>query len=199
VCTALGKQYTDIKICRDYYYDQLTEITVYLYSAEETILPPNFSQAPMTSDYIVLSFNPDLGRGSLFNWGGSKEEAFLTDVSLYQTIKEWNSYYEVASKAKMLPLEEAERLLEKGYVFGGHSCSLCMAKQPEVDFSEYDYVEVEYVSDKNGNMYVPFYAFYKNIGQSEYGIDIYAKTYVPAVLVIGYEDYFEKQTDSHRS
>lgn len=199
VCTAFGKQYTDIEICRHYSDDQLVSITAYLYSAEETIFPENFSKTPMTSDYIALTFHTDLGSGHIYEWGGSKDEAFLTDISFYQVYEKWNSCYRVDAKVKMLPLEEAERLLEKGYVFGGHSCSLCMAAQPEVDFSEYDYVEVEYVSDKNGNMYVPFYAFYKNIGQSEYGIDIYAKTYVPAVLVIGYEDYFEKQTDSHRS
>jgi hypothetical protein len=198
VCTAFGKQYTDIKICRNYYSDQLTRITVYLYSAEETIFPTNFSQAPMTSDYLSLTFHTDWGRGTACDWGGSKEEAFLTNISLYQTSEKWIGYYEVDAKAKMLTLEEAEQLLEKGYVFGGHSCSLCMAAQPEVDFSEYTYVDIEYVSDKNGTICVPFYAFYKYIGKSEHGIDTYAKTYVPAVQVSGYDAYFEKQKDNHR-
>jgi hypothetical protein len=198
VCTAFGKQYTDIKICRNYYSDQLTRITVYLYSAEETIFPTNFSQAPMTSDYLSLTFHTDWGRGTACDWGGSKEEAFLTNISLYQTSEKWIGYYEVDAKAKMLTLEEAEQLLEKGYVFGGHSCSLCMAAQPEVDFSEYTCVDIEYVSDKNGTICVPFYAFYKYIGKSEHGIDTYAKTYVPAVQVSGYDAYFEKQKDNHR-
>jgi hypothetical protein len=73
-----------------------------------------------------------------------------------------------------------------------------MAAQPEVDFSEYTYVDIEYVSDKNGTICVPFYAFYKYIGKSEHGIDTYAKTYVPAVQVSGYDAYFEKQKDNHR-
>lgn len=199
ICTSFGKHYTDIKICRDYSYQQLKTITVYLYSTEETIFPSNFSKEPMTSDYILLTFYTDWGSGTYCNWGGSKEEAFLSGVSLYQTSQKWNDYYKIDSKAKMLTLEEAEDLLEKGYVFGGHSCPLCMAAQPEVDFSDYTCVEVEYVSDGNGNMCIPFYAFYKCIGKNEHGIDTYAKTYVPAVQVSGYEEYFESQKDNHKN
>ena len=46
---------------------------------------------------------------------------------------------------------------------------------------------------------IPFYAFYKNIGTSANGNTIYAKTYVPAIQVSGYEEYFESQKDNHRS
>lgn len=199
VCNSFGKQYTDIKICRDYSYQQLKTITIYLYSTEETIFPSNFSEEPMTSNYILLTFYTDWGSGTYCNWGGSKEEAFLSGVSLYQTSQKWNEYYKIDTKSKMLTLEEAEVLLEKGYVFGGHSCPLCMAAQPEVDFSDYTCVDIEYVSDENGNMCIPFYAFYKYIGKNEHGIDTYAKTYVPAVQVSGYEEYFESQKDNHKS
>ena len=123
----------------------------------------------------------------------------MSGVSLYEAAKNWNDYYDVTAKSKMLTLEEAEKLLEKGYVFGGHSCPLCMAAQPEVDFSDYTFVDVEYVSDENGKICIPFYAFYKRIGENEYGIDTYAKTYVPAVQVSGYEEYFESQKDNHRN
>ena len=44
---------------------------------------------------------------------------------------------------------------------------------------------------------IPFYAFYKNIGKSENGNTTYAKTYVPAVQVSRYEEYFESQKDNH--
>ena len=74
-----------------------------------------------------------------------------------------------------------------------------MAAQPEVDFSNYTYVDVEYISDENREIYIPFYAFYKYIGKSEHGIDTYAKTYVPAVQVSGYEEYFESQKDNHKN
>lgn len=199
VCDSFGKHYSDIKICRDYSYQQLKTITIYLYSPEETIFPSNFSKSPMTSDYISLTFHTDWGKGTMCDWGGSKEEAFLSGVSLYEAAKNWNDYYDVSAKAKMLTLEEAEKLLEKGYVFGGHSCPLCMASQPEVDFNDYTFVDVEYVSDENGKICIPFYAFYKRIGENEYGIDTYAKTYVPAVQVSGYEEYFESQKDNHRN
>ena len=198
ICTSFGKDYTNIKICRDYSYRQLKTVTIYLYSTEETIFPSNFSESPMTSDYISLTFYTDWGSGTYCSWGGSKEEAFLSKVSLYETSRNWNEYYTVDSKAKMLTLEEAEELLEKGYVFGGHSCHLCMAAQPEVDFSDYTCVEVEYVSDLNDELCVPFYAFYKYIGKNNYGTDTYAKTYVPAIEVSGYDEYFESQKDSHR-
>ena len=123
----------------------------------------------------------------------------MTRVSLYQTVENWSDYYTVDAKTKMLTLEEAEELLEKGYVFGGHSCPLCMAAQPEVDFCEYSCVTVEYVSNYYEEIWIPFYAFYKYIGKNQYGIDTYAKTYVPAVQVSGYEEYFVSQKDNHRN
>jgi hypothetical protein len=97
----------------------------------------------------------------------------------------------------MISLEAAEELLEKGYVFGGHSCPLCMAEQPEVDFSEYTCVNIEYLPDEKGEIFIPFYAFYKYIGETDYGIGTYAKTYVPAVEVSGLENYFNLQTNKH--
>lgn len=197
VCTFFDKEYSDIKIHRNYSYEQLKYITIYLYSAQKTVFPSNFSQSPMTSDYIALTFYTDWGSGTTHSWGGSKDEAFLLDVSIYEAIENPNDCYTIDAKAKMLTLEQAEALLAKGYVFGGHSCSLCMALQPEVDFCDYTYVDVEYVSDVKGKIYIPFYAFYKHIGTTEYGIDTYAKTYVPAIQVSGYEEYFESQKDYH--
>ena len=200
MCTSFDKNYTELKIVRRYLYDQLTEITVYLYTPEPTAFPTNFREAPMTSEYITLTLYTDWGGGSMCNWGGSKDEAFLTDVSLEQASKAWDECYKVAAKSKMLTLEEAEQLLEKGYVFGGQFCTLCMAAQPEVDFSDYTYVDIEYVSGKIGdsNMRIPFYAFYKYIGKNEYGMDTYAKTYVAAVQINGYEEYFENQKNKHK-
>lgn len=199
VCTSFGRNYSDIRIYRDYRDDQLKTIQIYLYSAEETIFPSNFSESPMTSDYISLTFYTDWGSGTFCSWGGSKEEAFLSNVSLYETVQNWNEYYSVEAKSKMLTLEEAEKLLEKGYVFGGHTCPLCMALQPEVDFSDYTCVDIEYIFNENEERWIPFYAFYKYIGKNGYGINTYAKTYVPAVQVSGYEEYFESQKANHRS
>ena len=197
LCTSLGKEYTDIMINREYSDDQLTSITVHLYSSEETILPPNFSDSPKTSNYISLIFYTDWGSGTICNWGGTKDEAFLTSIEFSQAVKNCNDYYKVDAKAKMLTLKEAEELLKKGYVFGGHTCPICMAKQPEVDFSTYTCVDIEYISDRKGERIIPFYAFYKYIGQNRYGMNTFAKTYVPAIEVSGYEEYFESQKSNH--
>ena len=199
VCASFGKEYSNAKICRYYSQEQLETIRIYLYSPEETVFPPNFSKAPMTADYILLTFYTNWGSGTYCDWGGSKDEAFLSEVSVYKAIKPWGEYYGVNAKAKMLTLDDAERLLEKGYVFGGHSCPLCMAAQPEVDFSDYSYVDIEYVYNESGELCIPFYAFYKYIGEAEQGIKTYAKTYVPAIEVSGYEEYFESQKGKHQN
>lgn len=194
-----GKNYSYIKIHRIYSDKQLRTIEVYLYSSEQTIFSESFSNAPMTSDYICLKFCTDWGEGTIRNWGGSKEEAFLTDFSLYETLQDWKNYYNGTVNVKMLTLQKAEELLEKGYVFGGHSCPLCMAEQPEVDFGEYDYVDIEYVFSPNRKISIPFYAFYKYIGESDNGFKIYAKTYVAAIEVSGYEEYFKVQKNNHNN
>ena len=102
-------------------------------------------------------------------------------------------------KVKMISLEKAEELLCKGYVFGGHSCPICMSEQSPVDFEEYDYVNLEYVRGYNEySELIPFYAFYKYIGNDSGGNKVFAKTYVPAIEVSGYEEYFESQAKYHK-
>lgn len=199
ICSSFGKEYTNIKIRRDYSYSQLKTITVYVYPTEEFCFFGKGSEAPMTSEYIHLTFHTDWGKGSMCYWNGSKEEAFLTNVSVVESIVPWSDYYNLTAKSKMLTLKEAEDLLKKGYVFGGHSCSLCMELQPEVDFSDYTCVEIEYVSDEKGEICIPFYAFYKYIGETNYGIGTYAKTYVPAIEVNGLDEYFQNQTKNHKN
>ena len=112
--------------------------------------------------------------------------------------------YDAVANARRISVSEAEALLYNGYVFGGHSCPLCMLAQDKIDFEGYDFVDIEYVfeySNKNGtpSIGIPFYAFYKNIGTSENGNTIYAKTYVPAIEVSGYEEYFESQKGKHQN
>ena len=79
-----------------------------------------------------------------------------------------------------------------------------MLAQDKIDFEGYDFVDIEYVFEYSNNnekpsIGIPFYAFYKNIGTSENGNTIYAKTYVPAIEVSGYKEYFDSQKDNHRS
>ena len=186
ISSSFGKKYTDIKIIRGYQMHKFSSVQIYLYSPEETVLPPDFSDSPKTSNYISLTFFTD----------DKIDEAFLSHVSFYQAIENWNEYYNIVAKAKMLTLKEAEELLKKGYVFGD-TCPNCMSFQPEVDFSTYTCVDIEYISDRKGERFIPFYAFYKYIGQNRYGINTFAKTYVPAIEASGYEEYFESQKSNH--
>jgi hypothetical protein len=112
--------------------------------------------------------------------------------------------YSMITATERISLEEAEALLYNGYVFGGHSCPLCMAEQEKVDFEGYDFVSMEYLfryyynADREvPSTGIPFYAFYKKIGTAPNGNLIYAKTYVPAIPVSGYTEYFEKQKENH--
>ena len=196
-----GKNYQEIKIVRNYSYYQFMSVYVYLYYAEESMFPENFEDNPMCSEYVELEFHASTGNGTYYNWEGEKNEAFLVTLSYYESLTDLDDYYRVKGKARMLSLAEAEELLAKGYVFGGHSCKLCMAGQKKVDFTEYDAVSFEYVHGANG-MVVPFYTFYKHLGASTSDktgtIQEYAKTYVPAVEIEGLEEYFDMQTEKHK-
>ena len=110
--------------------------------------------------------------------------------------------YREMERLSMISLEEAEALLCNGYVYGGHICRLCMADQEKIDFEDYDYVGFEYLSGidyKTGTptSYFPFYTFYKKLYTAENGNDVYAKTYVCAIQLSGYEEYFESQVADH--
>lgn len=195
ICAVFGKDYDSVKIMREYSYDQLTEIRIYLYTLRETVASPICSEVPMSAEYMTLTFHTAWGKGTACDWEGSKDEAFLRGISLFKRTVSPSEYYNITAKSKMISLKEAEKLLKKGYFFGGHSCPICMALQPKVDFSEYTCVDIEYVSD--GKTLIPFYAFYKYIGETEYGIGTYAKTYVPAIEVTGLKEYFKNQKSNH--
>jgi hypothetical protein len=62
-----------------------------------------------------------------------------------------------------------------------------------VDFSEYDSVGLVYKKSTAGHFLwsVPFYAFYKQVG------DEYAAVYIPAVEVTGLEEHFAECTEKH--
>ena len=199
------KNYSQVKIVRPYSRFGLGSVYIYLYSQESTSFPENFDDhfmhRPLCSDYLFLEFQVSDSDNSWYDWGTPEDEAFLIEAAPWETMTDWENYYPIVGKARMLSLEEAEELLAKGYVFGGHSCKICMAEQKKVDFTEYDAVSFEYVHGDNG-MIVPFYVFYKHLGVSEYDktgrMQEYAKTYVPAVEIEGLEEYFDMQTEKHK-
>ena len=172
-----GVSFPDLKIMREYYADP-DQIAVFFYNQTEHPLNDAYSM-PVT-DFILLTFktSPD------------GTDMLCVDVFYRQYRSSADERYTLAT-LRRIPLEDAEALLYNGYVFGGHTCKLCMAVQEKISFRDYDYVGFYYY---NG---YPFYAFYKKIETDENGLQIYAKTYVPAFEVSGYEEYFESQTAEH--
>ena len=101
----------------------------------------------------------------------------------------------ISKQVELLPLQKAEEYLSKGYVLAIGGCPLCQAMQDPVDFTNYDYVGISYMTTNNKK--IPYYCFYKNIGASENGNMTFAYTYVPAIEVAGYEEYFENKHAQH--
>lgn len=200
LCSVCNVTFSDIKIFRKYDRNseyKATAVWVYLYN--EADHPLNAMCNEPVSDHITLYFD------NFENYAGDVvSDTILRDVciSCYQYRATPDERYAASVQAKMIPLADAEALLYNGYVFGGHSCPLCMAAQREVDFENYDFAGFTYMAgyDKNDSptKVIPFYVFYKDIGTSENGNRIYAMTYVPAVEVSGYTEYFESQTSKHR-
>lgn len=192
-----GTEFSDIKILRDYNQSgSSVDVDIYVYFYDSDAHPLNNHLDTPVSDYIALEFD-----GSLGYMGENTDEDIISDVSIRYTDFMSDPYarYVPVKKLKAISLEDAEELLYKGYVFGGHSCTLCMQEQAPVDFKDYDHVDLEYVRGFNDMEILPFYAFYKYTGDADNGNKIYAKTYVPAIKVSGYEKYFEEQEKYHRA
>lgn len=197
-----GESFPDTKIIRRYDgYSGHGATTVYVYFYDKSAHPLNEFQTFPVSDQIRLEFdNHESFEGDSISDGILK----FADIRYYRSHDTIEQKYSVIDTAERISLEEAEALLYNGYVFGGHVCKLCMAQQEEVSFECYDFVSIEYVfrtdypQDSDvPNTGIPFYAFYKQIGTAENGNLIYAKTYVPAIPVSGYTEYFEKQKENH--
>jgi hypothetical protein len=198
-----GISFSNAKVVRNFgSYTKHGVERVYIYFYNESAHELNSSQPRPVTDYIYISFD------NFSNYSGDiVSDSILTVSSVYYFKNRSNIgdiQYDAVANARRISVSEAEALLYNGYVFGGHSCPLCMLAQDKIDFEGYDFVDIEYVfeySNKNGipSIWIPFYAFYKNIGTSENGNTIYAKTYVPAIAVSGYKEYFESQKDNHNN
>ncbi len=196
-----GVSFKDAKVVRSFdSYSEYgaTSIDVYFYNEDAHYL--NKTQSYPVSDYILISFDDyDHGGNSAYISNDVLTDAFVRYRKLRAKV---SKEYKTIAKAKKISLEKAEEYLYKGYVFGFHACPICMENQERISFEDYDFVDIEYVFARDHETYdetigVPFYAFYKKIGTSKNGNSIYAKTYVAAIKISGYEEFFEKQKDSH--
>ncbi|MBQ8741171.1 MAG: hypothetical protein IJY79_06445 [Clostridia bacterium] len=157
------------------------------------------------ADWIYVYFKSNDNSGTIqitFDNFANHADDIVSSTILYNA----SIYYFTASRnensrikntmqTELLPLQKAEEYLSKGYVLSMGGCPLCQAAQTPVDFSEYDYVGISNFTRNNKN--IPYYEFYKNIGISENGNMTFAYTYVPAVEVEGYEEYFENKHANH--
>ena len=198
----LNVSFPNAKVVRSFgSYTEHGAERVEIYFYDESAHALNVAQDRPISDYLSISFD------NFSNYSGDiVSDSMLTVSSVYYFKNRSNTgdtQYRVIANAKRISISEAEALLYNGYVFGGHSCPLCMRDQDKVSFEGYDFVDIEYVfgydpQTLKSTVGLPFYAFYKKIGTSENGNTVYAKTYVAAIEVSGYDAYFEGQKDEHR-
>lgn len=195
-----GVSFSDTKITRD--FDTHSKygadwIDIYFYN--KTSHDPDFGRTFPISDYICISFRN-------FNIA-TPSDSILTvaDIKYTKLRGDCTDQYSLVTNAKKISLRDAEALLYNGYVFGGHACPLCMAQQDKISFEGYDFVDIEYVYGYDSKtdrptLAFPFYAFYKKLPESaENGNAVYAKTYVSAIELSGYDEYFQNQTGYHKN
>ena len=190
-----GVSFSDITIKRHYYADSEHGAEwLYVYFYNKTDHPLNQIADTPYSDCITLEFDNAL----------NYTDDIISDTILRNVTIRYLQYrldpkaiYLRTKQVPIISLQEAEALLYKGYVFGGYSCPICIAEQAAVDFADYDFVEIVYLrtskSYRGSASMIPFYTFYKKIGTAKNGCEVYAQTYVPAVQVSGYEEYFEAE------
>lgn len=198
-----GVSFSDAKVVRK--YDEYSEYGVehlYVYFYDEKSHPLNSTLTSPISDNILIHFDNFQSYS-----GDTVSDGVLSniDITYTQNRKAISKTFSKIANAKMISLEDAETLLHRGYVFGGHICDLCMAAQDKISFEDYDHVDIEYVFTdyhigyNDPAMAIPFYAFYKSIGTSKNGNTIYAKTFVCAIELSGYDEFFESQKQQHRA
>ena len=165
-----------------------------IYFYDESAHPLNKIWGRPVTDYISIVFDESDFRGTHF----SEDERITAKIIYRQYCMPPDAYYQTLGTAKLISLEKAEELLEKGYVFAD-GCPDCIAHNPPVDFSDYDFVSFEYVADSDRvglNLVIPCYAFYKKMESTE---DTYYKTYVCAAEIPGLELYMDMRAAEHHS
>ena len=172
-----GVSFSDVKIQRG------DRIRIYFYNKNAHYLNEVFD-VPLT-DYISITYYPDGSDNTYIHYTKNRVDL--------------DTYIPLVAKAKRLPLKKAEELLKKGYVFSGSCC--LRTPEEEVVFDSYDFVELEYIFTHDSKEYptlgIPVYIFYKELHTKDDGTIVYAKTYVPAIEISGYEEFFEQEAKAN--
>ena len=191
-----GVSFSNAKVSRDYNaYGENGAESIRIYFYEESAHYLNeVSEYPVT-DYICIDFD------NFDNLDGkpvSDSILKVADIDYCKYRVDQNENYKLEAQAKQLSLAEAERLLQKGYVLET-GCPFCASMQEEVTFDSYDFMSLGYSYSSRSDTVLPVYAFYKKIGTAPNGNTTYAKAYVPAIEVEGYEEYFEARHKEHET
>ena len=200
---AFGKHFPDIRIDRSYNgsKDSLFSVYIHVYDQEKVYKVNDQQTIGYGDEYFTLYFTSYCSFSSVEDWSDGKN-VYLTQIIYGQEAYPSSEYVQSKGVLRMLTLEEAEEMLYKGYVFGGHSCPLCMAAQEKVNFEGYDGVSFSYFSGLSeighDAMMVPFYQFYKKLPSEDPNVVRYAVTNVCAVEVEDIDEYFIAQEKYHR-
>lgn len=143
--------------------------------------------------------NPHTGRLLLqFSDRSNSGKLSLFGIAYSEDLEPMDEIYPLFGIGNRISLEEAEKFLKNGYVYGGHLCPECLGDEKIVDFSEYDAVGYVYLYNLGtGNYVVPFYEFYKKLDSDAEDSAIYAKAYVCAIELSGWKNYAENLLRKH--
>ena len=187
-----GVSFTNATVERSFQnYGRLTTIIVYFHNENDEYEP-----------YAKNSFNEDLIFLFNFRYEYNKQDYFISSVYVgySETRQRFDERYQTVAEAKAITLEKAVDFLRKG-CFLPTSHGKCYICWENLNFAQYDFVEIQYSSFKvNGMdiyMSIPYYVFYKRVpAEYIYGglyvedCEIYETVRVPAIEIIGYEEYF---------
>ena len=182
--------------------DFVNALTGKNYTAEDAQFSRSDNQPDKVSFHLHRTDLPgtDLSREMLANYGNLSIGLEVVHGRYeIRSISLLEEYYELVGDYELISLAEAEEFVRKGLTFGGVYCALCRAQSdlPALDFSDYDYVQVEYY---NTGYAVPHYAFYKRLETvDDGGGETYGVVYVPAVKVQGVKQFLHQRAQEHAS
>ena len=190
-----GVSFSDVNVVRSFRdYGKLSSITVNFYNENDVYDP-----------FEKNSFNEKMSFNFYFDYDYDKQDYNVryAFIQYSQFRHRFDERYQTYAQAKCITVEEAVEFVRKGCMFSGlyGECRMCWEK---LNFAEYDFVEIEYSIFKlkfgPGYLRIPYYVFYKEVPENDISRGLYTedcKVYetvkVPAIEIIGYEDYFAVQ------
>lgn len=195
-----GVSFTDVTVIRHVYEGGVFSIVVCFYNAGEYSYKINsyddysydLINEVSFGDRITIVFNNNR------RFDGDDFDDIVSAESINYAIEreKFGECYNILAQARRITIEEAENFLRKGYTIGGtyKKCYNCSRKYDDLDFENYEFLEIQYFSESltnaDVNLYIPYYVFYKKLPIYDRSYEVYETVTVPAIELIGYEEYF---------